>query len=144
MPRIPTWSTALCGLFCLMTCTFAYLQPTVASDLQPSVMTNDPSVLQEYSYDYIIVGAGLSGMVLASRLSEDLGKRVLLIEAGNDTRRDPRVRTLRLDTESLWWNVQTRQQQDGSTRNHSLGIGLGGSTSINGAKVDGPQAGQSE
>ena len=34
------------------------------------------------SYDYIICGCGISGLVVANRLSEDSGINVLCIEAG--------------------------------------------------------------
>ncbi|MBX9391019.1 GMC family oxidoreductase [Streptomonospora nanhaiensis] len=87
-------------------------------------------------YDFVIVGAGSAGCVLASRLSADPGTRVLLIEAGPaDTAPELRVPMAwpTLFKTPLDWDYATEPEPglDGRRRNLPLGRVLGGSSSIN-------------
>ncbi|EJC99487.1 uncharacterized protein FOMMEDRAFT_93872 [Fomitiporia mediterranea MF3/22] len=54
-------------------------------------VTSDPNTADNQTFDYVIVGGGLAGLTIAGRLTEDPSKTVLVIEAGNDDRNDPRV-----------------------------------------------------
>lgn len=87
-------------------------------------------------YDYVVVGAGSAGCVLASRLSENPGTRVLLLEAGPPDTADqisiPAATNLLFQT-ACDWNYQTVSQD--RLRGRSIywprGRVLGGSSSIN-------------
>lgn len=145
--RSASWSRITTLTICIYALLFALNFTPVQANQQLSqdtaaLITSDPTKIVDIDFDHIVVGGGLAGMVMASRLSEDREKRVLLIEAGNDTRTDPLVRTVRLDNAALQVQWQSRPQIGGATITHSFGIGLGGSTSINGAKVDGPPSSQ--
>ena len=89
------------------------------------------------NYDYVIVGAGSVGRVLAARLSEVADNRVLLLEAGGpDTRQDlyvPPAWITLLGTEVDWADTTVPQPGLGNLpRSWPRGKVLGGSSSING------------
>lgn len=46
------------------------------------------------TFDYVVVGGGLTGITVASRLTETPGTTVLIIESGGDNRFDDRVQNI--------------------------------------------------
>jgi choline dehydrogenase len=88
------------------------------------------------SFDFIVVGAGTAGCVLASRLSENSTARVLLLEAGSAQpleamARPPAWPTL-MRSPASWGDRTVEQSATGTATDLTRGRGLGGSSAING------------
>ena len=89
------------------------------------------------SFDYIVVGGGSAGCVLANRLSSDPANKVLLLEAGNKGHflsRVPVSFSLLIDNPAANWCYRSEPESGTNDRHIPIPRGklLGGSSAING------------
>ncbi|KAF9518736.1 GMC oxidoreductase [Hydnum rufescens UP504] len=89
-------------------------------------------------YDYVIIGAGLSGLTVGDRLSEDGTKSILVLEAGDAHLEDPKImipgfQGSTLGNASYDWLFTTVPQPCANNRSliWNRGKGIGGSTAVN-------------
>ncbi|MFE9953316.1 GMC family oxidoreductase [Streptomyces sp. NPDC005531] len=88
------------------------------------------------AFDFIVVGSGTAGCVLASRLSENAAATVLLLEAGGEEMpkpvADPTVWPTLQGTSADWADTSVPQASTGAVVPWPRGRGPGGSSAING------------
>ena len=89
------------------------------------------------AYDYVVIGAGTAGCILASRLSEDPASSVLLVEAGGSDRTPiltmPAALPFAYQSKRVQWGYLSGPEPElnGREIDEKTGRVLGGSSSIN-------------
>jgi choline dehydrogenase len=102
-------------------------------------ITTSADQVSNKTFDYIVCGGGLTGLVVASRLSEDPSISVLVIEGGGDDHEDPRVNDVRTYGEAFGSDLDYNLTSTPVPWQNNTGLALvagktlGGSGSINGA-----------
>ncbi|SAK90380.1 sorbose dehydrogenase [Caballeronia calidae] len=90
-------------------------------------------------FDYLILGGGSAGCVLAARLSEDARANVCLVEAGRDISAHTMPDAIRsrypgrayLDTRNIWQQLKARMSASATLRRYEQARLLGGGSAIN-------------
>jgi hypothetical protein len=94
------------------------------------------------TYDYIVVGGGTSGLVVANRLSELKNLNILIIEAGDTVQKNPNVTSPWSYTKAFGtdidWDYGTVPQVHANNAPQVIHAGkaVGGTTTINGKKYN--------
>jgi choline dehydrogenase-like flavoprotein len=109
------------------------------SNLTPlTLLLTMPLCTAQTSYDYIIIGGGTAGLVLANRLSTNPNLTVAVIEAGASVLNNPNVTSvtsygLSLNSPIDYADVSAPQKYTGNrTLQYNAGKALGGTSAING------------
>ena len=103
----------------------------------PADAMSEPATRLDGDYDYIVVGAGSAGCVVANRLSADPGNRVLLLEAGGQDDwiwfHIPVGYLFAIGNPRSDWMFETEPEPglNGRALNYPRGKVIGGSSAIN-------------
>ncbi|KAJ6098472.1 hypothetical protein N7467_000007 [Penicillium canescens] len=120
--------------------TTSLIAGTILTSLLRGIFVSGAGLLP--SYDYIVVGGGVSGMAIANRLSDVRSTNVLVIEAGPLDDYDKFVMIPRFYNGNVHhqydWNVSTTPQEElgGQAVDYTQGKAIGGGSIVNAMAFD--------